>query len=88
MTEFDSFLGNITSIVLAEASAPSSQDLAAILAYYMLWQQDFLRSKQTGVLSKHTLSFAAKIAFVFDRFYKIAVLSDVSGDCDTFMSVG
>ena len=87
LEEFDTLMIGVAQIILAEAALSTSRDLAGNLASMMAWQRDFYRLNSEGVYTKHIIEFTADVSHVFDRFYKVGVLSNVDADCDVHMPV-
>lgn len=86
-TQFDTFMVDVTRMVSEASLISSTRELSANLAYLMTFQKNIATTDVQGKSSEQTVTFTADAAFVFDRFYQVAGLSDVGSDCNLFIDV-
>mgnify|MGYP003386036294 CR=1 FL=1 len=85
--EFSNFMSVIGAQVLQSSQVATTRDLAGNLAFLMTFQKEIHTIDNLNQSATQTVRFTADAAYVFDRFYQVAGLSDVDSDCDLFVDV-
>jgi len=87
VSEFTTFMDSVTTTVLDEVKNHKLRDLSFNLASMMAWQQTVTLENDDGNVGVHVIEFTADVSYVFERYYKVGVLSAVNADCSSFIAI-
>lgn len=86
-SEFTVFMDSIRSAVFNELRYRKFRDLSYNVASMMAWQQSVDVGQGVSNTGTQTVEFTGDVSYVFERFYKVGVVSAVNADCASIASI-